>query len=82
MKIILQFLSRPDGDKSSKRLSGTILILIGGFLALSTGICGIFFNVTDHEIIEYAIASSITGGSVLLGVGVLEKTIRGKNDKY
>lgn len=80
MNTIMQFLSSTS-SKSSKRLNGTILLLTGFFLCFLSGICGIFFVVADHKMIEYAITASITGGSFLLGVNVCEKLVKGKNVK-
>jgi hypothetical protein len=66
------FLQDAEGDLSSKRLFGAVLILAGGLLLLTTGIMAIFAGVQDSASALGAGQAMILAGAGLLGIGVLE----------
>lgn len=61
-----------DGDKSSKRLWGSVFCAMGGVLVASIGVAAIFVKVADPQTALTAGTTLITVGSGLLIGGVLE----------
>lgn len=66
------FLKDSDGDNSSKRLWGSILIALGGALLVAIGVSAIFTRVADPQTALSAGTTLITVGAGLIIGGVLE----------
>lgn len=66
------YLTDRDGDKSSKRLWGSILIALGGALLTAIGVSAIFLKVADPQTALSAGSTLITVGAGLIIGGVLE----------
>ena len=61
-----------DGDTSSKRVFGALLILVGGLLLLTVGILALFMTLEDPQTAINAGNTMVIAGAGLLGIGVLE----------
>lgn len=70
-----KFLQGPDGEESSKRLWGSIMIGAGGALLLALGIVGFFVVPPGIDAIKYAGLSLVAVGAGLLGFGTLAERI-------
>lgn len=66
------FLEDHNGDKSSKRLWGSILLANGLLLKNAEWVIGIFKITSNPTMMTQASESLIYAGSVLLGFGVVE----------
>jgi len=66
------FLKDADGDNSSKRLWGSILLAAGGGLLVAIGVSAIFTKVADPQTALSAGSTLITAGAALIIGGVLE----------
>lgn len=69
------FLQGPDGEKSSKRLVGFSLTLIGVLWFIVTGIMQLITMQLDTELIRYIGSYLIGAGVGLLGFGTLAEKI-------
>ncbi len=68
---IADFLQGPNGEKSSKRLAGVMLIAIGGLLLTALGIYGFFATPPSIEAVKYSGLTLVASGAGLLGFGTL-----------
>ncbi len=69
------------GNKSSKRLWGTIFMVAGGSLLVFIGLLSLFVKIADPDTALRASTTLVWVGAALLGVGVLDglgKKIGGK----
>lgn len=67
------YLRGVDGEKSSKRLWGSILIPIGAGLLVSVGIAALFIDIADPDTALRAGTTIIGSGLVLFGAGAAER---------
>lgn len=71
----------PDGDKSSKRIIGTIVLIAGAVMCLALFVASFFIQIKDPEIAKYCVTTAcITGGS-LLGIGIADHFASAKGKK-
>lgn len=62
-----------EGNRSSKRIAGTVIAGVGGLFLLVVGVVSIFRRIADPQTaLEVGKLLMLTGGG-LLGVGVVEK---------
>lgn len=61
-----------EGNTSSKRIIGTILIAIGVCLLLSIGVVSIFRVIADPDTAMESGKTILIAGASLIGAGVLE----------
>ncbi len=69
------FLNGPEGEQSSKRLFGAIMISAGGVLLVALGITGFFTMLPGLDAVKYAGLTLVATGSGLLGFGTLAERI-------
>jgi len=69
------FLQGKDGEQSSKRLFGAIMISAGGSLLVALGISGFFVVLPGPDVVQYAGLMLVATGSGLLGFGTLAERI-------
>jgi hypothetical protein len=75
------FLRDSDGNKSSKRLWGTILLGVGSIMASSLFIFALYRTIGDSNTCLSVLQYLFISGASLLGIGVAENfTIRNKKD--
>ena len=70
------FLEDAQGNKSSKRLWGSILLVIGVLFAITLFIFSVINAAQDPSTALRIIDIFLIAGGSLLGVGVFEKAIR------
>ena len=68
---VADFLQGPNGEKSSKRLAGVMLIALGGLLLTALGIYGFFSVPPSIEAVKYSGLTLVASGAGLLGFGTL-----------
>jgi hypothetical protein len=74
------FLLDADGHKSSKRLCGILLILFGCIISFLILILNFIVKPYDYVIIKYIIEITMVTGASLLGIGVIEKFPKNKDN--
>lgn len=62
-----------DGNLSSKRIIGTVLLGSGGLFLLAVGVLAVWKTVADPQTSLDVGRTLIYSGAALLGVGVVEK---------
>ena len=65
----------PQGEVSSKRISGLTMIALGSLLLVAMGIYGFFAIPPGGDVIKYAGLSLIASGAALLGIGTLAERL-------
>lgn len=65
-----------NGNASSKRLFGAILIGIGGLMGIALFVCSLFIVVKDPTTAITTMNTFIFTGAGLLGIGVLEGVVK------
>ena len=68
----MKMLEDQNGNLSSKRVSGFIILMIGLSLLTTGGVLSIFREIKDSEVFLSVCKVLMTTGGGLLGVGVLE----------
>jgi hypothetical protein len=66
------------GNKSSKRLWGTISLSIGVAMKIALFVCSLFIVVKDPATASTASDTLMYTGGALLGIGVVEHFAKGK----
>lgn len=72
---LAEFLLGPNGEKSSKRLAGAMLIVLGAGLLAALGVVGFFAVPPSIEAIKYAGLTLVASGAGLLGFGTLAERL-------
>lgn len=82
IKLMDEILTSNNGQKSSKRLAGMMMIIIGAFSKLALIAYGakikLISSFTIYDKLDYSTNGLIYAGSALLGLGVAE--LFGKKD--
>ena len=73
--IIRGMIEGPNGETSSKRISGLTMIALGSLLLVAMGIYGFFAIPPGGDVIKYAGLSLIASGAALLGIGTLAERL-------
>jgi len=73
--IIRGMIEGPNGETSSKRISGVGMIVLGALLLVAMGIYGFFAIPPGGDVIKYAGLSLIASGAALLGIGTLAERL-------
>lgn len=72
----------PNGDKSSKRIMGIVLLSLGMALLVTLFFLAVFTDVKDSDTAEYCVMMLITSGSGLLGLGIADHfAVKKKEEK-
>ena len=71
----ITWLMGPNGEKSSKRLSGVLTIGIGSLIFVALAIVSFFTVVPGKEAIKYAGSFLIGTGAGLLGFGTVAERL-------
>ena len=73
------FLQGMNGEKSSKRLWGSIILGLGVFLGVNLFYFAVFGKVNDSHTALIVVEAFLAAGSALLGFGVFERTVKNKS---
>jgi hypothetical protein len=65
-------ISGATGNKSCKRLYGTICIILGIILLLAGAIASIYYNFKDPDMFKFCSQTLVVLGGSLLGIGVFD----------
>lgn len=68
-----KFLEDKNGNRSSKRLWGSILLSFALILSLILFIFSIYENNYNYDSAEFIITTLFSSGTLLIGVGTFEK---------
>ncbi len=75
-----KYLQDASGNKSSKRLWGTILLSIGTMFSIILFFYSLGIGAKDADTALGIINTFLISGSSLLGIGIFEKVIRGRKE--
>jgi hypothetical protein len=75
-EITRKFLEDSKGNKSSKRLWGSILLVIGTLFSIILFFYSLKIGAKDADTALGIINTFLISGSSLLGIGIFEKVIR------
>lgn len=73
IKPLLEYLNDSEGNKSSKRLFGAMLVICPCLIYTFSNVFAIFFQIVDIEALKIGCDSMQISGTSLLGVGIIEK---------